>query len=123
MNTVSGHAFDPKADGSAAYAAAKGAIFSFTLAAALEAAPLGVAVNAVAPLAYTAMSEEYLSAVPGAAEALDPAHVSRVLVELLAAPLSVTGRVFRIEGERVGEYRVTLSELVATERMGEVLGA
>src|SRR5207302_486491 len=42
VNTISGHAFEPKAPHSAAYAAAKGAIFSFTLAAARAGAGRGI---------------------------------------------------------------------------------
>src|SRR5207249_2761281 len=58
VNTVSGHAFEPKAPNSAAYAAAKGAVFSFTLAAAREGAEHGILVNAIAPLALTPMRSE-----------------------------------------------------------------
>lgn len=122
INTVSGHAFDPKAPGSAAYATAKGGVFGFTRAAALEGAPHGIAVNAVAPLAYTPMSEAYLANVEGAAERLAPEHVAAVVLWLAAeAPPSLTGRVVRVEGELVGEYRVELTELVPRSHIEEVL--
>jgi NAD(P)-dependent dehydrogenase (short-subunit alcohol dehydrogenase family) len=123
VNTVSGHAFDPKVPGSAAYAAAKGAIFSFTLAAAREGAAHGILVNAIAPLAFTPMSEAYLAAVPDAAERLDPAHVSRVVVWLASdAAAGVTGRVIRVEGNMVMIMTVERSGAVPFERMEELLG-
>lgn len=122
VNTVSGHAFEPRATGSAAYAAAKGAVFGFTRAAALEGAAHGVAVNALAPLAFTDMSSEYLSRVEGAEERFAPEHAARVVVWLVTeAPVDLTGRVIRAEGRRVGEYRVELGDLVSLEEFEEGL--
>lgn len=121
VNTVSGHAFDPRAPGSAAYAAAKAGIFGFTRAAAHEGAGHGVAVNALAPLAFTDMSSEYLSRVDGAEERFAPEHASRVVVWLATdAPIELTGRVIRAEGDRIGEYRVELGEMVEFERIEEL---
>ena len=123
INTVSGHAFEPKGPGSAAYAAAKGAIFSFTLAAALEGAAHGILVNAIAPLALTRMSERYLGTTPDAAERLDPAHVSRVVVWLASeAPAAASGRVIRVEGETVMTMRIEQSARLPFERIGELFG-
>jgi NAD(P)-dependent dehydrogenase (short-subunit alcohol dehydrogenase family) len=119
INTVSGHAFEPRAAGSAAYAAAKGAVFSFTLAAALEGTPHGILVNAIAPLALTPMSRAYLGARPDAAE-LDPARVSRVVVWLAGA--SITGRVIRVEGDSVATMDIVRSGAVPFARIGELLG-
>lgn len=113
VNTVSGHGLEPRNTGSSAYAAAKGAIFSFTRAAALEAAELGATVNAVSPLAYTRMSEAYLSQIAGAEERYDPAHVSRVVVFLASAfAADVNGRVLRVEGSKITEYRVELGPAI-----------
>ena len=120
INTVSAHAFDPKAPNSAAYAAAKGAVFSFTLAAAREAAAHGILVNAIAPLALTPMSQAYLSAMPNAAVRLDPAHVSRVVV-WLASEAAFTGRIIRVEGESVMTLTVEQSAAVPFARIGELL--
>ena len=123
VNTISGHAFEPKAPNSAAYAAAKGAVFSFTLAAAREGAEHGILVNAIAPLALTPMSQAYLAAVPDAAERLDPAHVSRVIVWLASEAASgVTGRVIRVEGQWIMAMTVVRSAPVPFEHIGELLG-
>src|SRR5207245_9373025 len=119
VNTVSGHAFEPKAPSSAAYGAAKGAIFSFTLAAAREGAEHGILVNAIAPLALTHMSQAYLAAVPEAAERRGSAHVSRVVVWLASeAATGVTGRVVRVEGEWVLTMAVERSAAVPFARIG-----
>ena len=123
VNTISGHAFEPKAPNSAAYAAAKGAVFSFTLAAAREGAEHGILVNAIAPLALTPMSQAYLAAAPDAAERLDPAHVSRVIVWLASEAASgVTGRVIRVEGQSIMTMTVARSAPVPFEHIGELLG-
>ncbi len=123
VNTVSGHAFEPRAAGSGAYAAAKGAVFSFTLAAAREGAPHGILVNAIAPLALTPMSRAYLAAVPDAADRLDPLRVSRVVVWLASeAPPGVTGRVIRVEGDSITAMTIERSVAVPFERIAELLG-
>jgi len=123
VNTISGHAFEPKAPNSAAYAAAKGAVFSFPLAAAREGAEHGILVNAIAPLALTPMSQAYLAAAPDAAERLDPAHVSRVIVWLASEAASgVTGRVIRVEGQWIMAMTVVRSAPVPFEHIGELLG-
>lgn len=121
VNTVSGHGLEPQYPRSAAYAAAKAGVFGFTRAAALE-APEGTTVNAVAPLAYTRMSEGYLGQVAGAAERYAPAHVARVVLWLCSEDAaSVNGQVLRVEGERVGPYRVSSAALVPLDRIREVV--
>jgi len=111
----------PANPNSAAYAAAKAAVYGFTRAAALE-APAGVTVNAVAPLAYTAMSEGYLSGVEGAQERYAPEHVSRVILWLCSAEAGrVNGRVLRVEGDQLGEYALDALELRPFEEVGEWL--
>ena len=99
----------------------KAAIFGFTRAAALETAE-GTTVNAVAPLAYTRMSEAYLGQVEAAAERFDPAHVSRVVLWLCSEEAAaVNGQVLRVEGERVGTYRVSSGALLPFDRLRERL--
>jgi NAD(P)-dependent dehydrogenase (short-subunit alcohol dehydrogenase family) len=90
--------------GQANYAAAKGAIASFTIVASMELARYGVTVNALCPTALTAMTEAVGLGDTEAARAgaLDPRWVSPALV-WLASPLSsdVTGRVIVASGSRL----------------------
>ncbi|MCU4184199.1 SDR family oxidoreductase [Acidiferrimicrobium sp. IK] len=94
--------------GQAAYSAAKGAILSLTLVQAAELGRYGVTANAIAPSARTRMTEEVFAATmaPPAAGGFDPMDPSNIapLVAWLASPLSagVTGRVFEVEGGRIG---------------------
>jgi NAD(P)-dependent dehydrogenase (short-subunit alcohol dehydrogenase family) len=90
--------------GQSNYAAAKGAIASFTLVASMELGGYGVTVNALCPTALTSMTEavglgETEDAKSGA---FDPRWVSPALV-WLASPLSrdVTGRVIIASGKRL----------------------
>ena len=103
INTVSsvglyGHA------GQSNYAAAKAAIASFTITAALELGRYGATVNALCPTALTPMTEAVGLGDTAAARdgCLDPRWVSSVLV-WLASPQSsdVTGRVIVASGVRL----------------------
>jgi NAD(P)-dependent dehydrogenase (short-subunit alcohol dehydrogenase family) len=83
-----------------AYCGAKAAVLALSQAAALELAPLGVRVNAIAPMARTRMLEgapQEMIDLMAPREGFDPnlpAHVSQ-LVLFLASPLCrFTGRVF-----------------------------
>jgi NAD(P)-dependent dehydrogenase (short-subunit alcohol dehydrogenase family) len=90
--------------GQANYAAAKGAIASFTLTASMELGRYGATVNALCPTALTPMTEAVgLGDTDDARSgALDPAWVSPALV-WLASPQSsdVTGRVIVVSGKRL----------------------
>src|SRR5690606_31553065 len=77
--------------GVSGYAATKGAINSFTIAAAVELSPLGIRVNAVAPgMTRTPLIEEWLAEQgdPAAAEA---EVTERVPLSRLAAPADIAG--------------------------------
>ena len=82
------------------YIAAKGAIASFTLGAAMELARYGVTVNAIAPAADTRLTEGLMP--PEVAARFAPEFVTPVVV-WLASPQSaaVTGRVFDVRGNRI----------------------
>ena len=87
------------------YAAAKAGVAAMTTVLAAELAPYGVRCNAIAPLAFTRMTEE-LHDTPMFAgdrrEALAPEHIAEVVV-WLASPRAngITGRVVGITGERL----------------------
>lgn len=134
VNTVSGAGLNPEWPGTCAYACAKAAVYAFTKVAAIEGAPHGIRVNAIAPLAHTRMSEAFFARTrPGAADRFDPSRVS-VAVVFLASDLSgdLTGRVLRVEGRRLAEAffdrtdGVDLAEGTPQEiaaRLGEILRA
>lgn len=90
--------------GQANYAAAKGAIASFTLVAAMELGRYGATVNALCPTALTPMTEavglgDHEDAQGGG---LDPTWVSPALVWLVSAQSAdVTGRVIVASGKRL----------------------
>lgn len=89
------------------YAAAKGGVVGLTLVAAAELARYGVTVNAIAPAARTPMTEAVFSgmmAEPGAGfDAMAPENVSPLVVWLGSDDAGdVTGRVFEVEGGRIG---------------------
>jgi NAD(P)-dependent dehydrogenase (short-subunit alcohol dehydrogenase family) len=102
INTVSGVGLYGHV-GQSNYGAAKGAIASFTIIAAMELARYGVTVNAVCPTALTQMTETVLGETDDARSgALDPKWVSPAVV-WLASPISadVTGRVIVASGRRL----------------------
>lgn len=95
--------------GQAAYSAAKAGIATLTLVQAAELGRYGVTANALCPAARTRMTEGVFTemmATPDAPDAFDamaPENVSP-LVAWLASPQSahVTGRMFEVEGGKVG---------------------
>ena len=91
--------------GQAAYGAAKAGVVGLTRTASLELEKFHITVNAVAPLAQTAMSAQV-----EAAQGLDPEDIAPLLVWLVG-PLSrgITGRVFGAHGAHYFEYVTTLT--------------
>jgi NAD(P)-dependent dehydrogenase (short-subunit alcohol dehydrogenase family) len=93
--------------GQANYGAAKGGIYALTRVAALELERLGIAVNAVAPVALTRMTSD-LGMMKGATEReLGPQHVAPAVV-FLASELSagITGQVIGVQGGKIFVYRM-----------------
>ncbi len=95
--------------GQAAYSAAKGGIATLTLVQAAELGRYGVTANALCPAARTRMTEGVFSemmAAPGQPDAFDvmaPENVSPLIAWLAsAASAHVTGRMFEVEGGKVG---------------------
>lgn len=95
--------------GQAAYSAAKGGIATLTLVQAAELGRYGVTANALCPAARTRMTEGVFSEMmatpdaPGAFDAMAPENVSPLVAWLASnASAHVTGRVFEVEGGKVG---------------------
>ena len=94
--------------GQAAYSSAKGGILSLTLVQAAELGRYGVTANAIAPSARTRMTEGVFAEMmkapePGAFDVMAAENVSPLVV-WLGSPDSagVTGRVFEVEGGKIG---------------------
>jgi NAD(P)-dependent dehydrogenase (short-subunit alcohol dehydrogenase family) len=93
--------------GQANYGAAKAGIYALTRVAALELEKLGIAVNAIAPVALTRMTSD-LEMMKGATEhELGPQHIAPAAV-FLASDLSrgITGQVIGVHGSKVFVYRM-----------------
>ena len=103
--------------GSTAYASAKAAIWGLTRSLALEGADLGIHVNAVAPMAYTAMSAASKIAPEawktGEGDAwsrrLDVSQVSPVVAWLAHEDCRVTGQVLSAVGGRVARFSLRVT--------------
>ncbi|MDQ1514128.1 MAG: hypothetical protein QOC59_1970, partial [Microbacteriaceae bacterium] len=111
--------------GSSAYAASKAAVWGLTRSLALEGAELGIHVNAVAPLAYTAMSmaskiapEAWRTGEGDAwSRRLDPAQVSPVVAWLAHEDCPLTGRVLSAAGGRVARFALRVTEGFDVDRL------
>jgi NAD(P)-dependent dehydrogenase (short-subunit alcohol dehydrogenase family) len=95
--------------GQANYSAAKAGIYGFTRTLSIELRKANVTVNALAPVAYTRMTEDLamLKAVPNAQEILSPEHISPVAL-FLASDLSadITGTIVGVQGTKVSVYKM-----------------
>ncbi len=89
--------------GQANYAAAKAGIAGLTRVAAVELARSGIAVNAIAPIAKTRMTED----LPHVSESLAPERIAPVALWLCSSLAEgITGRIFGAHGTHVFEYRM-----------------
>jgi NAD(P)-dependent dehydrogenase (short-subunit alcohol dehydrogenase family)/acyl dehydratase/putative sterol carrier protein len=93
--------------GQSNYSASKAGIYGFTLTAAMELAKDGIAVNAIAPIAKTRMTEE-IDSVPAEYRAEEVSPVVVFLASDLAKDLS--GRIIGVHGRHLFEYRMEISE-------------
>src|SRR3954452_19483771 len=105
VNTTSGAGMQGSV-GQTTYSAAKAGIAAMTLVAAAELGRYDVAVNAIAPVARTRMTEgAFPEMMAGAAEdvfdAMDPANNSPVVAWLASEDCDITGRVLEIEGGQI----------------------
>jgi NAD(P)-dependent dehydrogenase (short-subunit alcohol dehydrogenase family) len=111
--------------GSSAYGAAKAAVWGLTRSLALEGAEHGINVNAVAPIAYTAMSAASKIAPPawqsGEGDAwsrrLDAAQVSPAVAWLAHEQCTLTGRVLSVAGGRVARFALRVTEGFDVDRL------
>ena len=111
VNTVSEVAFAPRSSGAFAYAAAKAALWSVTLAASRYTASDGITVNGISPGARTRMNAALLDAEPARPGRpildLDPDHVARVVAYLASEEAGdITGRIIHAAGGQVREYTI-----------------
>jgi NAD(P)-dependent dehydrogenase (short-subunit alcohol dehydrogenase family) len=105
VNTSSGAGMQGSV-GQTTYSAAKAGIAAMTLVAAAELGRYDVAVNAIAPVARTRMTEgAFPEMMAGAGEdvfdAMDPANNSPVVAWLASEDCDITGRVLEIEGGQI----------------------
>jgi NAD(P)-dependent dehydrogenase (short-subunit alcohol dehydrogenase family) len=105
--------------GQANYSAAKAGIYGFTRTLSMEMARAKVTVNAIAPVAFTRMTEDLkmLQAIPNAKEMLAPDHISPVAL-FLASDLSadINGTIVGVMGTKVSVYKMI--ETVGTTPKG-----
>lgn len=86
-------------DGMAAYASSKAALIGLVRGLAVEGRSRNLAINAVAPYAATAMTEQHLA--PGMAKRMDPAAVAPLVSWLVSEACDVTGQTLVSGGGRV----------------------
>jgi NAD(P)-dependent dehydrogenase (short-subunit alcohol dehydrogenase family) len=106
VNTSSGAGLSGSV-GQGNYSAAKAGIAALTLVGAAELGRYGVTVNAIAPAARTRMTErtfaEAMAAPEAGFDAMAPENVSPLVVWLGSAESGdVTGRMFEVDGGRIG---------------------
>jgi NAD(P)-dependent dehydrogenase (short-subunit alcohol dehydrogenase family) len=111
--------------GSSAYSAAKAAVWGLTRSLALEGAQLGIGVNAIAPMAFTAMSAASKIA-PAAwrsgegddwSRRLDVDQVSPVVAWLAHEACTLNGQVLSAVGGRVARFALLVNEGFDVDRL------
>ena len=108
--------------GQANYSAAKAGIYGFTRTLSMEMAKYKVTVNAIAPVAFTRMTEDIqmLAAIPNAKEELSPEHIAPVAVFLASELASdVNGTIVGVMGKKLSVYRM-IETAGTTPRSGEL---
>ena len=86
-------------DGMAAYASSKAALIGLVRGLAVEGRARAVMINAIAPYAVTAMTEQHLA--PGLAERMDPAAVAPLVSWLVSEDCDVSGQTLVSGGGRL----------------------
>jgi NAD(P)-dependent dehydrogenase (short-subunit alcohol dehydrogenase family) len=107
INIVSEAALDERRPAGIAYGAAKAAVWSVTLALAVEGVPYGITANAISPAARTRMNDRLLASRTPLDLDLDPRHVAELVAYLASdAARDITGRVIHAAGGELREYFV-----------------
>ena len=95
--------------GQANYSAAKAGVYGFTRTLSMELRKANITVNAIAPVAFTRLTEDLamIAALPNAKEMLAPEHIAPVAL-FLASDLAadVTGSIVGVQGTKVSVYRM-----------------
>jgi NAD(P)-dependent dehydrogenase (short-subunit alcohol dehydrogenase family) len=86
-------------DGMAAYASSKAALIGLVRGLAVEGRPRNLMINAIAPYAVTAMTDQHLA--PGLAERMDPAAVAPLVSWLVSEACDVSGQTLVSGGGRL----------------------
>ena len=107
--------------GQANYSAAKAGIYGFTRTLSIELRKANVTVNAIAPVAFTRLTEDLqmIQAMPNAKDLLAPEHIAPIAL-FLASDLSsdITGTIVGVQGAKVSIYRMVETN-GATPKSGE----
>lgn len=111
--------------GSTAYAAAKAGVWGLTRSLALEGRDHGINVNAIAPIAFTAMSMTSRIAPPlwrsgegdEWSKRLDPALIPPAAAWLVHEDCTLNGQILSIAGGRVARFFMGLTEGFASETL------
>jgi NAD(P)-dependent dehydrogenase (short-subunit alcohol dehydrogenase family) len=95
--------------GQANYAAAKAGIYGFTRTASMELKKYNVTVNALAPVAFTRLTDDLpmMAGLPNARDMLAPEHISPAVLFLASELASdITGTVVAVEGPRMYLFKM-----------------
>ncbi len=92
------------------YSAAKGGIYSITMTDSMELAKAGITVNAIAPIAYTRLTDD-LPMFQGQEKEFTPEFISPV-VAFLASDLSkgITGKIFGVQGRKIYRFYMKMTD-------------
>ena len=107
--------------GQANYSAAKAGIYGFTRTLSIELRKANITVNALAPVAFTRLTEDLpmIAAIPNAKDFLAPDHIAPIAL-FLASDLAadITGTIVGVQGTKVSVYRM-IETSGATPKAGE----
>ncbi len=108
--------------GQANYSAAKAGIYGFTRTVSMELARYKITCNAIAPVAFTRMTED-LAVVKSMGDAgkqlLAPEHIAPIAVFLASeAAAEITGTIVGVQGNQLSIYKMTQSQGVAPRSGG-----